>query len=121
MTRPAAPLRRCLPLLAVAALAAGCDGAGPESRADAATRVACTQHADSVYAMQNPGAVYRQDTFVSSTRDTPFAGPPVDTGPSAGLSDLYARNQMVSDCRRGNTSAAPAGPPPAGSAPAGQP
>jgi hypothetical protein len=106
-------LSHLLPLLVIAA----CARPSPESHADAAARAACNQHADAVYDMRNPGAAFRQDTYVSSTRDAPFAGAPATGGPSAGLSDLYERQTLVADCLRGNTGTAPPAPAPASAQP----
>jgi hypothetical protein len=110
MTRFAQP-RRWLAFIAVAGIGAGCGRPAPESHADAVALAACRRHADAVYAIRDPDAVFRQDTYVSTTRDAPFTGQGTAGVPSAGLSDEYERERMVSDCVR-DTGAAPEAPPP---------
>jgi hypothetical protein len=106
-----------LPLLALApSLALGLSGCGqPESHASAVERAACTRRADQVYMMQNREQVYQSDTFATSTRDAPFAASGLPDVPSRGLSGDYARDQMISDCVKGNAGnigATPAAPAP---------
>jgi hypothetical protein len=101
--------------LALAALGSGCAPQQPESHADAVAAAACKQHVDRVYAMQNPDAVFRQDNYETSTRDTPFSGAGMPGLPSAGLSAQFQRDQMYGDCvngGHGTIGAAPEGPPP---------
>jgi hypothetical protein len=102
-------------LAAFAAFGAGCDRPTPESHADAVAAAACRQHADQVYELRNPDQVYRQDTYETSTRDTPFSGAGMPGLPSAGLSGQYEREQMFGDCvngGNGTVGSAPEGPPP---------
>lgn len=99
--------------LSLLALAAGCARPAEQSRASLADRAACRQRADEVYTLQNRDAVYRADSYATSTRDSPYAS---NGTPGVTTSDLfgqYARQQMVSDCLNsvaGNVGAAPAAP-----------
>ena len=88
-------------LLAIAVPTAGCVQRTPPSRATAAARAACGQHADAVYRMRNPDVIYREDTYATSTRDAPFAGAGLSSIPTAGLSGRYERDVMVDDCLNG--------------------
>ncbi len=102
-------------MLALAALAAGCAPPSPESHADAAARAACKQHADAVYAMRNPDEVYRQDTYATSTRDSPFSNNGLSSVVTAGLGGQFQRDQMFGDCLNGgggSVGAAPDAPAP---------
>jgi len=102
-------------LLAVAALAAGCARPTQESHASAVERAACKQHADAVYAMRNPDEVYRQDTFATSTRDSPFSNSGLSSVVTAGLGGQFQRDQMYGDCLNGGggtVGAAPEAPAP---------
>ncbi len=106
---------RCAGLLALTALAAGCARPTQESHASAVARAACKQHADAVYAMRNPDEVYRQDTYATSTRDSPFSNNGLSSVVTAGLGGQFQRDQMVGDCLNGGggtVGAAPDAPPP---------
>jgi len=98
----------------LAALAAGCARPAPQSHADAVSAAACRRHADAVYQMREPDSVYRSDTYATSTRDAPFAGPGVAGATSDALGQQYERGRIVDDCLRlGGTAPepeAPAGP-----------
>jgi hypothetical protein len=85
----------------VAALSlAGCtQPAGPRAGASPAQTAACRQRSEEVYLTQNRGDVYRADTYATSTRDAPFGGG-LASVPSSGLSQRYARDQMLDDCLR---------------------
>ena len=131
------PTRRCratirvvpavLPLLAVLAvgglgacshpIGSTADRAGASPKAMAA----CRQRADEVWERQNRGEVYRNDTFATAERDSPFgAGGMARTDPGAGLPDRYARETMLDDCLNaasGTPGTTPDAPPPAGLAP----
>jgi hypothetical protein len=102
-------------LLAVVALAAGCARPTAESHASAAERAACKQHADAVYIMRNPDEVYRQDTFATSTRDSPFSNSGLSSVVTAGLGGQFQRDQLYGDCLNGGggtVGAAPEAPAP---------
>jgi hypothetical protein len=106
---------RAAALLAVAALAAGCTRPTQESHASAVERAACKQHADAVYAMRNPDEVYRQDTYATSTRDSPFSNSGLSGVVSAGLGGQFQRDQLYGDCLNGGggtVGAAPDAPAP---------
>ena len=92
---------RCAGLLAVAALAAGCARPAQESHASAVERAACRQHADAVYAMRNPDAVYRQDAYATSTRDAPFSNNGLSSVVTEGLGGEFQRDQLFGDCLNG--------------------
>jgi hypothetical protein len=77
---------------------AGCAGSAPQSRASAAQRIACGHRADEVFQLQNRGAVYQSDQYVSSTRDAPFSSLGTVGVQTTSLSDLYARDKIQSDC-----------------------
>jgi hypothetical protein len=111
-------LFRALPptALLLAAMIAGCGQSQPQSHADAAERVACQRHADDVYKMRNPDAVYNADTFATSRLDAPFSGQGTVGATTQGLSTQYERSELVSDCIRGGggtVGAAPDAPAPA--------
>ncbi len=65
----------------------------------AAQTAACRQRSEEVYLTQNRGDVYRADTYATSTRDAPYGGG-LAAVPSTGLSQRYARDQMLDDCLR---------------------
>ena len=90
-------------------LAACQQASGPQARADAADRAACRQRAEEVYNKQNRAEMYQTDTYVTDTRDAPFATSGLTT-PNAGLASRFALDTMVSDCLRsvsGNVGASP--------------
>jgi hypothetical protein len=98
--------------LALPLALAACAGQ-PQSHASAAAQAACKQRADEVYTQQNRDQVYASDTYVSRTRDTPFNGAGMPGSGSEGLSSLYARDQILSNCLDGINSGASATPTPA--------
>lgn len=84
---------------------------GGVGQTDAATRAACTQHAEDVYNQRNRGEIYTPQSSVN----TPFSAnynPGVTT---RGLSDRYARDSMIRDCVRntGTETSRDVPPPPA--------
>jgi hypothetical protein len=107
-----------IPLVAtLAALAlGGCSfGAGRPAGLSAAEAQACRQHTDEVFLLQNRGELYRTDSFVSGSRDTPFSGTSA-AGTSGGigannfgdgLSGQYAREKALSDCYNRSSGPAP--------------
>jgi hypothetical protein len=105
----------CLALTLLLALAACSHGTEPQPRASSAERAACRQRVEEVYNKQNPAEVYGSDTYISDTRDAPFATSGVHV-PNTGLASRYAHQTMVNDCLNsvsGNvgTSPGPAAPP----------
>jgi len=98
MNRPVISL-----LLALAACAAppppvsmgSADGSTGQTRADAATRAACREHADAVYNRQNRDTIY-----TISSRDTPYSANYTPDVPSRGLPQRFVRENMVQDCIR---------------------
>lgn len=85
-------------LVFVPLLLAGCGSASPRSSSDRAVTAACRADADRVYAAQN-----RRDLSYRDERDTPFAAR-YDSGiVSAGLGQLYGRDNDVSSCVRANS------------------
>lgn len=102
MTLPhgAVALLACASLLGCVGLGA-CSFGGPpplgQARADAQTVAACRQRAEQVYEIQNRPDIYRQPPAIN----TPSSGTYAPGGSSdRQLSDLYARDRMVSDCVR---------------------
>lgn len=95
------------PVLMLTAALAGCATPSPEQRTSQVDRAACTQRAEEIYRMQNRGDVYRSDTYVTSTRDAPFAGTGVGAMPSAGLGSQFARQRIIGDCLRGQGNVGP--------------
>lgn len=92
---------RMLPLAALLALAACYTppaGGGSRARASAGTVAACGKRADDVYLRQNRDEIYRSDTYVSNTRDTPFSGAGFPGDTSAGLPGRYARDNIQQAC-----------------------
>lgn len=82
-----------------------------QAAADAQTRVACRQRAEQIYSEQNRAAIYSPQSQVN----TPQSGNYTPVVTDRGLSDLFANNQMVSDCIRNTGTGAeltqPAGSP----------
>jgi hypothetical protein len=87
-------------LLALLALA-GCAPPTPQSHANAAQQAACRQRADEVFQIQNRGANYTADAYVSGTRDTPFSASGAAGDTSSGLPGRYNRETIYSDCING--------------------
>jgi hypothetical protein len=101
-----------------AAALSGC--AGPpvsgQAEADAQTRAACRQRADQAYDQQNRAEIFSPASQVN----TPFSANYVPRV-NRGLSDLFAHDQLVSDCVRntgtGTDRTVPAEPAAPGAAP----
>lgn len=74
--------------------------ATPESRAQQSLVEACRHRADEAYNLTHRGDIYAPESQVN----TPFSANYLAGVPDRGLSDMYARDQMVSDCVR-NTGA----------------
>lgn len=93
--------------LLAAGLLGGCAAPQPtrSQTVAAADLSACRARADEIYNKQNRAEVYRSDTFVSDTRDSPFSVSGLPGITSNGLSGLYQRDNMVSSCV-GNSGAA---------------
>jgi len=116
MSRPIALLLPMLLGLAYCAPPPPMPPAAPgQARADAATMAACRTHADEIYDRQ------RRDTIYTITsRDSPFSGNDSTTGiVDRGLSQRFARENMIRDCVRNNSTetdravpATPSAPPP---------
>lgn len=85
-------IRTLLPLLV---LLGACQTA-PQSRVSRADRDACRARADAIYQQQ-----HRADLSVRDTRDSPFATSGLPGITSAGLSSLFARDDLVADCTNG--------------------
>lgn len=86
-------------------LLAACAGPGPQlgtgqARADAETAAACRQRADDVYNMRHRDSIYAPPSQVN----TPFSANYQPGVQDRGLSALFERDSMVSDCER-NTGA----------------
>ncbi len=102
----AAPLAALLACLSLAACQGGSvplgSGGGIGAiggglgNADAATRTACTQHAEQVYDLRNRAEIYTPQSSVNS----PYSGNYNPGATERGLSDQYARNSMIRDCVR---------------------
>lgn len=69
-----------------------------QSPAEQAAISQCRQHADKVYAQQNPDAVYRADAYANGGRDTPNATYGLMGVSGAGLGGEYDRNQVYENC-----------------------
>jgi len=126
MTRPAPRISRrgrfALSLLTL--LLSGCTlgpspAGGGEAQAQQSLVTACRQRADEAYNVTHRDQIYASESQVN----TPFSANYQPGIPSRGLSDLFARDQMVDDCVR-NTGAegsrTPSGTEP-GTAPAAPP
>lgn len=89
-------------MLAVLALG-GCaqPGSNPQSRASAAQVAACRQSADQTVLIQNPGAVYQSDAYVSGTQSTPFSGQGISGNLTTGLPQRYSREEYYENCLNG--------------------
>lgn len=101
MNRPILPLLPALLALAACAappppvsLGSAGESAG-QTRADAAVRAACREHADAVYERQNRDTIY-----TISSRDTPYSANYTPGVMDRGLSQRYARDNMMRDCIR---------------------
>ncbi|HUN39962.1 MAG TPA: hypothetical protein VMU81_06715 [Acetobacteraceae bacterium] len=108
MTCPASRSSMCgrltlalLPLLlAACTFPLGAPPSTPEQRAQQSLLEACRQRADEAYNITHRGDIYAPESQVN----TPFSADYQPGVPSRGLSVLYQRDQMVSDCVR-NTGA----------------
>ncbi|HVC60488.1 MAG TPA: hypothetical protein VND19_09035 [Acetobacteraceae bacterium] len=86
-------------------LLATCAGPGPrpgsaEAREHAETVAACRQRADEMYNIRHRDAIYAGPSQVN----TPFSADDTANTPGRGLSQMYERDSMVTDCVR-NTGA----------------
>jgi hypothetical protein len=97
MSRPSVLL---LPMLLALAYCAPPPPPPPvgQTRADAATREACREHADQVYDRQ-----HRDTIYTISSRDTPFSANDSRGVIDNGLSQRYGRDNMLRDCVRNNS------------------
>jgi hypothetical protein len=80
---------------------AGCAAPTPQSRASATQQVACQQHADQAFQIQNRGAKYAADAYVSGSRDTPFSATGASGDTTSGLGARYSRDNLYSNCING--------------------
>jgi hypothetical protein len=92
----------------------GCGDQPPLSRqgqADASTQSACRERAEAVYDQQNRGQIYSPSA--ASQMNTPFSASYVPVQADRGLSQIFAHDQMISDCvRNSGTGAERSQPPP---------
>jgi hypothetical protein len=98
-------------LLGAVALSA-CDS-GPQTgqaQADAQTAAACRQRANEIYDRQNRADIYAPN----SSANSPFSANYTPDNPSRGLSQLYAHDQLVSNCVRNTGTGSERSQPPAG-------
>jgi hypothetical protein len=79
---------------------AACAGPGPQlggqAQADAQTAAACRQRADEVYNMRHRDTIYAAPSEVN----TPFSANYQPGVQDRGLSQIFERDSMVSDCER---------------------
>jgi hypothetical protein len=90
-----------------------CDGGGPQTGqalADADTAAACRQRANEIYDRQNRADIYAPN----SSANSPFSANYTPDNPSRGLSQLYAHDQLVSNCVRNTGTGAERSQPPPG-------
>jgi len=59
---------------------------------------ACDQRSDEAYRQQYRGEIYRNDSYATSTRDSPFATNGIAATPGASLGTQYGRDQALHDC-----------------------
>ena len=78
-------------------ICAACQPAQPMSKAARADYQACRTRADQVYDRQNRSELSERDT-----RDTPFATSGLPGITSAGLSNRYARDNLLAGCTGGS-------------------
>lgn len=99
-------------LLGAVALSACDGGSAPtgQAQADAQTAAACRQRANEIYDRQNRGDIYAPN----SSANSPFSANYTPDNPSRGLSQLYAHDQLVSNCVRNTGTGAERSQPPAG-------
>jgi len=103
MTRPTLrmPWRGWLPLVLLTPLIAGCTFPAPappsgEAQEQQGLVAACRQRADEAYNLTHRDQIYASGSQVN----TPFSANYQPGVPDRGLSDLFVRDQMVSDCVR---------------------
>ena len=89
-------LSGCAGPMAGSGASGGGFGGGSMSRADAATEAACRQRADEIYDRQNRGEIYSPPPGVN----TPFFAGYSPGSTDRGLSQLYARDNLIRDCVR---------------------
>ncbi len=93
---------RMFALATLLALLAGCALPGapapgsPQAQANEQTAAACRQRADALYNIRHRDTIYAPASQVN----TPFSANYQPGVPDRGLSDLYERDSMVSDCER---------------------
>lgn len=103
-----------LPLVFIAAgltALAACSQSPPASRSDRAAAAACRSRAEAIFNQRNRSDQYRSD----GNFGTPYSGTTLPTNPSAGLSQRYDYDDIVSRCMNGSeaNTEGPAGPRPA--------
>ena len=91
-----------LPLVFVALVLAGCADRGLRADASPALLAACRARADAAYDTRNREDVFREDTYRTGQRDTPFSGQTVSGSGTGILSARYAREQFIDRCIAGN-------------------
>ncbi len=89
-------LATLLALLAGCALPGAPAPGSPQAQANEQTAAACRQRADALYNIRHRDAIYAPASQVN----TPFSANYQPGVPDRGLSDLYERDSMVSDCER---------------------
>ncbi len=89
-----------LVLASALSLLAGCDSGAPvgsaQAQANAQTAAACRQRADALYNIRHRDTIYSPASQVN----TPFSANYQPGVPDRGLSQLFERDTMVSDCER---------------------
>jgi hypothetical protein len=89
-------LATLLALLAGCALPGAPQPGSPQAQANEQTAAACRQRADALYNIRHRDTIYAPASQVN----TPFSANYQPGVPDRGLSDLYERDSMVSDCER---------------------
>jgi hypothetical protein len=75
---------------------------------------ACDDRSDAAYRAQYRGEIYRNDSYATSTKDSPFATNGMAVPPGASLGTQYGRDQALHDCYNASGSGTDtAGPAPA--------
>lgn len=111
-----APLALIMLLLAACAGPGGPPPGSAQAQANAETAAACRQRADAVYNMRHRDTIYAPPSSVN----TPFSADYAPGVEDRGLSQLFERDSMVSDCVR-NTGTESGRTPEQGTAPAPNP
>jgi hypothetical protein len=93
--------------LVLLALPAACARQPAPSHADAITADTCRKRVEAVYNARNPEQVYNQDNYLTSTRDAPFGTSGTIGVTTRGLGGEYQRQQMLSDCIKGQGTIGP--------------